>query len=115
MHTRLLSILSEGPTPTKVKHYKGFPPELAGGVDTREEMGSPAFLVIEASPDSAMLFRYDGEGECVGDTWHMNLEDAKHQANFEYEGAVQDWQEVPAEAEDAAAFGLARLKGASGP
>lgn len=115
MKTRLVTILSAGLTSTKVKHYQGAPPELTGGTDTRQEMGLPAFLVIEDNPDGVFLYRYDVNGECVGDTWHMNVDDAKHQANYEYEGLMHDWQGVPAEAEDAAAFGLALLKGASSP
>jgi len=110
MRTRLLSILSAPPTSTKVKHFHGAPPELTGGADTRQEMGSAAYLVIEATPDGVFLYRYDGKGECVGDTWHMNVDDAKHQADYEYGRLAQDWQAVPAEAEDAAAFGLARLR-----
>lgn len=115
MKTRLLSILSAGPATTKVKHYLGAPPELTGGDDTRQEMGSPAYLVIEANPDGVFLYRYDNNGECVGDTWHMNVDDAKHQAEYEYESLLQEWQDVPAEVEDVSAFGLARLKKASSP
>lgn len=103
-------MLSRGLTSTKVKHYLGPPPELTDGTDTRQEMGSPAYLMIEATSDGVFLYRYDDTGECVGDTWHMNIDDAKHQANFEYEGLVQQWQNVPAEAENTVAFGLARLK-----
>lgn len=117
MKARLVSILSAVPTSTKVKHYQGAPPELTGGTDTRQVMGSPAFLVIEASPDGVFLYRYDGAGRCVGDTWHMNVDDAKHQANYEYEGLVQDWHDVSAEVEDVAAcFGLEfRLRGHERP
>ncbi len=89
------------------------PRDLTGGTDTRQKMGLPAFLVIEKNPDGVFLYRYDVNGKCVGDTWHMNVDDAKHQANYEYEGLMHDWHNVPAEAEGAVAFGLARLKGAS--
>ncbi len=115
MKTRLLSVLSASPTTTKVKHYLGLPPELTGGYDTRQEMGSPAYLVIEAKPDGISLYRYDNEGNCVGDTWHMNVDDAKYQAEYEYGNLVGEWQEVPVEVEDASAFGLARLEEASSP
>ena len=59
-------------------------------------MGPPAFLVIEERPDGIFLYRFGATGECVGDTWHMNIDDAKHQASFEFEGFVQGWVDVPA-------------------
>jgi hypothetical protein len=115
MKTRLLSILSASPTTTKVKHYLGLPPELTGGHDTRQEMGSPAYLVIEAESDGIYLYRYDNQGNEVGDTWHRNVDDAKHQADYEYGDLIEEWRDVPVEVQDASAFGLARLKEASNP
>lgn len=113
---RLLSILLTSTTDLKVKHYLGLPPELTGGVDTRQQMGAAAYLVIEPDPegDGVFLYRYDALGECVGDTWHTSIDEAKHQANYEYESFVQDWQDVPAEVDDAVVFGLERLKKMSG-
>lgn len=107
--TRLISLLSTAPTTTKVSHYLGLPPELARGHDTRQQMGPPSYLVVEANPDGVFLYRYDDKGECVGDTWHMSVDEAKRQANYEYEGLLRGWQDVPAEVKDAAAFGLACL------
>lgn len=106
MKIRLFALLSVSPASIKVKHYRGLPPEVAGGVDTRQQMSSPAYLVIEAKHDGVFLYRYDINGNGVGDTWHMNVDDAKHQANYEYEGLVKNWIDVPIQAEDAAAFGL---------
>jgi hypothetical protein len=109
MSERLLSILS-GSQGVKVKHYVGPPPELANGSDQRVQMAAPAFLIIEENPDGTFLYRYDVKGECVGDTWHMNIDDAKSQAAFEYEGALGPWQDIPSELGDAIAIGIANLR-----
>jgi hypothetical protein len=111
MKTRLLSILSSSPTALKVKHYLCTPAELSAGV--RQQMGSAAYLVIETSSNGVFLYRYNDKGECVGDTWHMTVDDARHQADYEYGGLLQEWQDVPEQVEDAAFFGLTRLSEAS--
>jgi len=67
-------------------------------------MERAAVLVIEERPDGVFLYRFSADGACVGDTWHMNVDDAKHQAAFEFEGFVGDWADVPEGTEDVAAF-----------
>lgn len=113
MRRRLLSVLAAGPATGKVKHFHGAPPEVTGGEDAREEMGSAAYLVIETHPDGVFLYRYDQQGACVGDTWHMDIDDAKYQADYEYEASVRQWCCIPQEVEDVVAFGLNRLREAS--
>src|SRR4029077_1073348 len=109
MNKRLLAILS-GRQAAKVKHYIGPPPELTGGVDQRTLMGAPAFIIIEEGPEGVFLFRYDSKGECVGDTWHQTIEDAKDQAAYEYEGALGTWQDIAPEIKDTVAFGITNLR-----
>jgi hypothetical protein len=41
--------------------------------------------------DSYFLFGCDAEWNSVTDTWHQTLEDAKEQAEFEYEGVSETW------------------------
>jgi hypothetical protein len=106
---RLLATISGGIEAPKVKHYAGLPPELTEGKDTRKELGGARFLVIEENTDGIFLYRYGTQGECVGDTWHMNVDDAKHQASYEYGNSVKEWSSVPAEVEDVVAFGLSHL------
>lgn len=106
---RLLAIISNAGEASKVKHYAGLPPALTGGKDVRQELGRARFLVIEENPDGIFLYRYGVHGECVGDTWHMNVDDAKHQALYEYGDSVEEWADVPAEVEDVVVFGLNRL------
>jgi len=65
--------------------------------------------VIEENQDGIFLYRYGLGGNFVGDTWHMNVDDAKHQASYEYGESVNDWADVPPEVEDVVAFGLNQL------
>jgi len=110
---RLYSILPRTPYPQTVKHYFGQPPRLTDGIDRRRDMGPARLLLLEQRREGFFIFRYDANGSFAGDTWHQNLEDAKHQAEFEYEGFLQPWQEVPEEVKDAVAFGLERASASS--
>lgn len=110
---RLLAFIPSGEEASKVKHFTGLPPALTGGKDTRQELGGAHFLVIEENPDGTFLYRYGIGGKCVGDTWHMNVDDAKHQASYEFGESVQEWADVPPEVEDVVAFGLSRLASVS--
>jgi hypothetical protein len=105
--TRSLRILTGPVTSTKVKHYL-----VKGSFGHRQEMAAPRFLVIEDAPKKpdrgVFLYRFDAKGDCVGDTWHRDIEEAKAQAVHEYEVLVQEWQEIPPDA-DMAAFGVAKL------
>jgi hypothetical protein len=44
--------------------------------------------------DSFYLFGCDEKWQSVTDTWHETLEDAKRQAEFEYEGVSATWVSV---------------------
>ena len=107
---RLLSILTGEQSSAKVRHYRGLPPELTGGKDTRQKMGPALFLVIKEEKSGIFLYRYSANGNCVGDTWHMSVDEAKDQAAYEYEGLVGKWSNVPPEVDDVVSFGLARSK-----
>lgn len=93
-------------TEPKAKHYRGLPPELTGRPDLREQMQVPALVAIEEKPDGVFLFRFTEMGAVVGDTWHMNVEEAQHQARYEFGELLSEWKPVPPEVEDVAAFGL---------
>jgi hypothetical protein len=108
MGRRLFAVLSATKMIPRVKHYLGAPPELTGGADTRREMGRAHLLVIKEEPDGVLLYRYNSRGECVGDTWHLNIDDAKYQATYEYDDLAPDWQDVPQEIKDPVAYGLSR-------
>jgi len=111
MKPRLYSRLSAGGTTPKTEHYRGLPPDLAGGRDARQEMGDALFLTIEQKPDGVFLYRFDTRGECVGDTWHATIADAKHQASYEFGDRVQGWEDVPQGVDDIVNFCLSRVVG----
>ncbi len=97
---RLFCLLSDAPLPEKVTHY--IIPQAGSWAD-RHIMPPPQFLIIEATAENAatgaMLYRFDGAGECVGDTWHKNIEEAKISATAEYEDLLGEWQEIHKEIE----------------
>jgi hypothetical protein len=41
------------------------------------------------------LYRCEDDWMPVTDTWHETIDDAKHQAQFEYEGIESTWQLPP--------------------
>lgn len=42
------------------------------------------------------LYYCDADFRALTDTWHASLEDARHQAEMEYEGVSETWVEPPA-------------------
>ena len=86
------------------------PPSLTGGIDTRQELSAPIFLVIEQKPDGVFLVRFGVGGVFAGDTWHMTVDDAKQQASCEYGDSVGDWKDVPSDVSDVVAYGLSLAK-----
>lgn len=59
--------------------------------------------------DGIYLYRFAVDGREGGDTWHETVEDAKHQAEFEYEGEAGDWLPVPEGVTDMKAFARSLL------
>jgi hypothetical protein len=107
MPIRLIAQLISQSTEPKVKHFRGFPPELTDGKDNRVQMGRPSLLLIKEDTNGIFLYRFTSDGKCVGDTWHKSVEEAKSQAVFEFENSLSAWKPVPPEVEDAVLFGLA--------
>ncbi len=69
-------------------------------------------LVVEANStahEGVKLYRYTTGGTFCGDTWHASVEDAQHQAVYEFGAAVEEWHEIPASAADATAYALTRI------
>jgi hypothetical protein len=73
-------------------------------------MGRAFFLVIEQKPDGVFLYRFDRAGECVGDTWHTSIAEAKDQASYEFEDRIHTWEEIPQETGDFVSYCLQREK-----
>jgi len=88
----------------KVHHYIGAPPEVTGGVETRNEMPLTSVLLIERSEDGVLLIRYAANGQFAGDTWHSTVEEAKEQALFEFGESLSPWKDIPVDVNDVLAF-----------
>jgi len=65
-----------------------------------EILSSPRILIIEEKHDGIFINRYMENGSWVGDTWHKTIEEAKHQAEFEFGVKTDAWEEVPIEVTD---------------
>jgi len=88
------------PFEKKTKHYRGWPAELTNGVDTSVEIIRPTFLIIKALSDGFFLHYYSSKGDPLSDTWHRSLDDAKHQAEFEFGTFITEWREIPMDIPD---------------
>ncbi|WP_437286882.1 hypothetical protein [Sorangium sp. So ce406] len=55
-----------------------------------------AWVEIVQDGEVVQLFRYSSEGACVADTWHLTVDEAKAQAEFEFGICDHDWAEVGA-------------------
>jgi hypothetical protein len=106
MNKRLVNFVLNTNELPRVKHYKGMPPELTDGQDTRLQLGWPYILIIEQKPDGVFLFRFTKDGVCVGDTWHLSIDDAKRQAAYEYSNLLADWKNVPPNIVDSLAWAV---------
>jgi hypothetical protein len=69
-------------------------------------MPFPHVVLLEADETSCMLYRYTRDGKFCGDTWHQTVEDAKHQAEFEYREALGPWLPVPEAEADAHEYAI---------
>jgi hypothetical protein len=81
-------------------------PAANGGVESRTPLETPVLLVIEVKPDGVFLFRFSAESRCVGDTWHKSVDEAKSQAEFEFNGLTSIWKVVPEKTNDVFLFGF---------
>jgi hypothetical protein len=79
---RLFAWVPTGYDRSKVVHTTGLPTDHSG----QAALPPAALLVLDQLEDEKAfyLIRYSAEGEFAGDTWHENLDDAKHQAEFEF-------------------------------
>src|SRR5262245_24715332 len=77
-------------TPIDERHrFTGACKQIVAG----QLMGAMAGLAIcQYEGETAFyLFGCDADWQTVTDTWHETLDDAKHQAQFEYEGVSHTW------------------------
>jgi hypothetical protein len=62
-----------------------------GSLETRT-VDPPLAVEIENGESGFFLLHFNAAGECVADSWHATLEEAKEQAKFEYEIEEGDWE-----------------------
>jgi hypothetical protein len=105
---RIVSKILALPDPPKTRLYIGLPPKLDPNPAARQMMEPPDVLVIEQDENGFFLYRFTAAGVFAGDTWHLNLEDAKHQANFEFDGLITPWIPVPSDVKDVVRYALNR-------
>lgn len=58
------------------------------------EVDEPKTLELIDADNGYLLLRLNSNNECVADTWHASLAEAKSQAEFEYSVASKDWEFV---------------------
>lgn len=63
-----------------------------GEVRKDEEMPAPASVEIQPAEGAFSLLYLDEHGECLTDTWHQTLEQAKAQARHEFGIGEDDWE-----------------------
>jgi hypothetical protein len=76
------------------KHIVPEPGEGKIGMRDNEIVESVAKLVIEERDDAFYLLYLDASGNCLTDTWHATLEDAKDQARFEFSVFEECWSRI---------------------
>ena len=51
------------------------------------------YLLIEEQSDGIFLYHESTDGKRFGDTWHKTVEDAKHQARWQFSDLITEWRE----------------------
>jgi hypothetical protein len=88
----------------RVRHYKGMP-----WASDRAEFPRPSIAVVNETPDGFFLIRLTRDGTFCGDTWHMTVDDARGQAEFEFD-RVGTWHEIPADVGDPREYAVGHAK-----
>ena len=65
-----------------------------GAVNSATRIPDATTIEIVEEDGAFFLFRLNDEGECLADTWHRTLDEAKAQAKLEYEVDDRDWAEI---------------------
>jgi len=86
MEMRFYALVSSVPNPPRTFHYRGAPPELTGGRDSRVLMPPARVLIIEPDHGSYMLYRYAADGE--------------------YGEGLGEWRPIPPDRADAVEYAL---------
>jgi hypothetical protein len=72
------------------KHYEGFVDD--DGQFRVDETPDVCRVEIERQHDGVYLFYFNARGDCIADTWHPTLDEAKAQAADEFLLEEADWK-----------------------
>ena len=75
----------------------------------KEILSTVPIYIIKTTSGGAVLEQYDKNGNHGWDVDFFNVDDAKHQAECEYEAPIS-WEEIPEEVEDTIAYVLDQMK-----
>jgi hypothetical protein len=80
----------------KVKQITGATKHFHGKIEDGKLIGGsefppPDYIEIEEANEGFYLLYFDSVGNCMTDTWHKTLDDAKEQARVEFEIQEEDW------------------------
>lgn len=110
MSGRLVALVTSEAPPVeerRVHHFVGSLPDESEEIAVQEDFPWPTVLLIRAGQDAGfLLYRYTQDGQFAGDTWHMTLDEAKDQADFEFGEGLGPWRSVPEEVADPVTFAL---------
>lgn len=95
------------PVELNTRHFiASGPPNADGSFSGRIDMETPTVVYVEQAEDGIFLYRYARGQAFGGDTFHLTVEEAKKQAEWEYEGVLGPWTVVPEGTADPLAFVL---------
>ncbi len=77
------------------RHYVGIPIEVGGDPVDQVDLPQARLVIVHPAEGWLHVGAVDSLGHYAGDTWHESLEDALHQAQYEYGEALEGWADVP--------------------
>ena len=82
-----------------IKEHTGSTQHAVGRIEDGEsvkvhDLPVAKSVEIAEQSDGVYLYHYDAAGECIADTWHLSIDEAKAQAEFEFKIGKADWEEV---------------------
>jgi hypothetical protein len=77
-----------------VRRRTGVTRHVIHGRESEDLTSQIAWVEIEPADGAFYLFYFTAAGECITDSWHESLEQAKHQAFAEFEILDADWMET---------------------
>ena len=91
-YARLSAAVDE---PARTVHYLGLPAALCPN-GQRTQLAVPELLLLcdDRGGERVFLFRYTRAGDFCGDTWHLDAEEAREQAAYQYPDRLGEWVDI---------------------